>query len=154
VLDGLRDGGTDWIAKGYVANDSVAEKGGAAQGGAVDELIGDYEFGWFVLEFEGAHGRDGDDPFDAQLLHGEDVGAEVQVGGEDTVASAVASQEDYLAALQFTGHKNVGGITKWGGYLKLLRIAQTGHRVKPAPAYDSYFRLMQTGSEGWGSMSI
>jgi hypothetical protein len=70
------------------------------------------------------------------------------------VAAAVASQEDYVASFQFAGHKDVGGITKWGGYLKLLRIAQAGHCVEPAPAYDSNFRLMQTGSEGWGSMSI
>ena len=65
------------------------------------------------------------------------------------MASTVAGQEDYLTTFQFTGHEDVGGIAKWGGYLKLLRIAQTGHCVKPAPAYDSYFRLMQTGSEGW-----
>ena len=110
------------IAKGYVAYDSVAEKGGAAQSGAVDELIGDYEFGRLVLELERAYGGDGDDPFHAELFHGEDVGAEVQVGGEDTVAAAVAGQEDYLAAFEFTGHKDVGGIPKWGGYLKLLRI--------------------------------
>jgi hypothetical protein len=38
------------------------------------------------------------------------------------VAPAVASQEDYVASLQFTGHKDIGGITEWGGYLKLLRI--------------------------------
>jgi hypothetical protein len=153
-LYGLRDGGADWIAKGYVAYDSLSEKGGETQGGAVDELIGDYEFGRFMFELERAYRGDGDDPFDAQLLHGEDVGAEIQVGGEDMMASAMASQEGYLAALQFTGHKDVRRIAKWGGYLKVLRIAQTGHCVKPAPAYDSYFRLLQTGSEGWGSMSI
>jgi hypothetical protein len=28
-----------------------------------------------------------------------------------------------------------------------LRIAQAGHSVEPAPAYDSNFRLLQTGSE-------
>jgi hypothetical protein len=117
-------------------------------------LIGDYEFGRFVFELKGAYGGNGNDPFHAQLFHGEDVGAEVQVGGKDTMASAVAGQEDHVAPLQFTGHEDVGGIAKWGGYLKLLRVAQTGHCVKPAPAYDSYFRLMQTGSEGWGSMSI
>jgi hypothetical protein len=70
------------------------------------------------------------------------------------MAAAMAGQEDYLAAFQFAGDKCVGGIAKGRGYLKLLRIAQTGHCVEPAPAYDSYFRLMQTGSEGWGSMSI
>jgi hypothetical protein len=154
VLDGLGDGGADRITKGDVAYDSVTEKGGAALSGAIDELIGDYEFGRLVLQLEGTYGGDGDDPFDAELLHSEDVGAEVQVRGEDTVATAVAGQEDYPAALQFTGHEDVGGIAKWGGYLNWLRIAQTGHCVKPAPAYDSYFRLMQTGSEGWGSMSI
>ncbi len=32
----------------------------------------------------------------------------------------------------------------------LVRIAKAGHGVKPAPAYDSNFRLLQTGSERWG----
>jgi hypothetical protein len=103
-----------------------------------------------MFELERTYGGNGDDPFHAQLLHGEDVRAEVQVGGEDTMATAMAGEEDYLAALQFTGHKDVGGIAEGGGYLKLLRIAQTGHCVEPAPAYDSNFRVLQTGSDWWG----
>src|ERR1700737_612818 len=66
VLDGRRDRGADWVAKGYVADDSVAEKGGAAEGSAVDELIGDYELGRFMFELERAYGGNGDDPFHTQ----------------------------------------------------------------------------------------
>src|ERR1700722_12740415 len=47
VVNSLGDSSADRVAKGYVAYDSVTEKGGAAHGGAVDELIGDYEFSRF-----------------------------------------------------------------------------------------------------------
>jgi hypothetical protein len=47
------------IAKGHVANDAIAEKGGDAIEGAVDELVGHDEIGRLVLFFERADGRDG-----------------------------------------------------------------------------------------------
>jgi hypothetical protein len=33
-----------------------------------------------------------------------------------------------------------------------VRVAKAGHCVKPAPADDSNFRLLQTGSERWGEL--
>ena len=77
LLDGFGYRGADRIAKGHMADDSLSEKSGVAQGCAVDELIGDNELGRFVFQLERADRGDGDDPFHAQLLHGEDVGAEV-----------------------------------------------------------------------------
>ncbi len=49
--------------------------------GTIDELVGDDEVGGLVLFLERADGRNGEDALDSELLHGVDVGAEVQLGG-------------------------------------------------------------------------
>ena len=69
------DDGADGVAEGDVADDAVAEEGGGAGEGAVDELVGDDEVGGLVLFLEAADGADGEDAGDAERLHGVDVGA-------------------------------------------------------------------------------
>jgi hypothetical protein len=59
------------------------------------------------------------------------------------VAPAVTGQENYLPPFEFAGNENVGGIAEWCSYLNLVRVAEAGYRVQPAPAYDSDFRLLQ-----------
>ena len=82
LLDGFGYRGADRIAKGNVADDPLSEESGVAQSCAVDELIGNNELGRLMLQLERADCGDGDDSFHAQLLHGEDIGAEVQLGGQ------------------------------------------------------------------------
>ena len=62
-----------------------------------------------VLLLQRADGGDGDDALDAELLHAEDVGAEVELGGQDAVAAAVTGQEGDLAALQLAENESVEG---------------------------------------------
>ncbi len=97
-----------------------------------------------MLLLERADGGNGDDPFHAQLLHGEDIGAEVQLGGQEPMAPAVAGQKSHLPSLQLAGDEDIRGIAKRRTYLNLVRIAQAGHRIEPAAADDSNFRLLQT----------
>jgi hypothetical protein len=56
---------------------------------------------------------------------------------------AVTGQENYLPPLEFAGNEDIRGIAEWCSYLNLVRVGQAGHRVQPAPAYDSDFRLLQ-----------
>ena len=60
------------------------------------------------------------------------------------MAPAVTGQENYLPAFQFAGNEDVRGIAEGCSYLNLVRIGKAGHRVQPAAAYDSDFRLLQT----------
>ena len=53
------------FAKAYVAHDAVAEEGGVAGEGSVDELVGDDEVGGLVLFFEAADGAYREDAGDA-----------------------------------------------------------------------------------------
>ena len=56
---------------------------------------------------------------------------------------AVTGQENNLPAVEFAGNEDIRGIAEWGSYFNLVRVGKAGHRVQPAPAYDSDFRLLQ-----------
>ena len=68
--------------------------------GAIDELVGHDEVGGLVLFLERADGGDGEDALDAELLEGVDVGAEVELGGQNAMAAAVAREKGDLAAFE------------------------------------------------------
>src|ERR1700761_5528284 len=103
----FRNRRADRIAKRYMPHDSVPKKGGGALRGAVDELIGNHELGRLMLQLERTDSGDGDDPFHTQLLHGEDIGAEVDLRGKEVMAPAMAGQKNHLPSLQLAGNKHI-----------------------------------------------
>ena len=111
--------------------------------GAVDELVGDHEVGGLVLFLERADGGDGEDALDAELLEGVDVGAEVQLRGQNAVAAAVAGEEGDLAAFQFAEDEGVGWVAEWRLDALFMNIGESGHGIKPAAADDADLRLSQ-----------
>ena len=60
-----------------------------------------------MLQFERTDGGDGDDPLHAKFFHGEDVSAEVQFAGKETMTAAVACQEGHMPPFQFAGDKYI-----------------------------------------------
>ena len=56
----------------------------------------------------------------------------------------MAGEENHLASFQFTRHKHIGRIPKGGADSDFVRVGEAGHGIKPAPADDSDFRLLQT----------
>ncbi len=82
--------------------------------GPVDELVGHDEIRWLVLFLQRAHRGDRQNPLHAQLLHREDVGAEVQLRGQQQVTAAMAGKKGHLAPCQIAQNKGVGRIAEWG----------------------------------------
>src|SRR6185437_1618267 len=93
VSDGAGDAGADGVSESHVSDQAFAEKRGDTAGGSIDELVGDEEVGGLVLFLEGTDGGNRKNALDAELLHGIDVGTEVQLRGEDAVAARVTSEE-------------------------------------------------------------
>ena len=102
----------DGIGQADVADHAVAKKGRLAVKGAVDELIGDHDVTGDDLFLHTADGADGDDAFHPQLLHGEDVGAVVDVRRRDAVPDTVTRQKRHAGALQFAHDDFVRRIAK------------------------------------------
>ena len=92
-----------------MADDAVAEEGRDAVEGAIDELVGNDEVSGLVLFLERADGGDGEDALDAEFLEGVDVGAEVELGGKNAMAAAVAGEKGDLAAFELAENEGVGG---------------------------------------------
>jgi hypothetical protein len=126
-----------------VAHNAFAEEGGDAMKGAVDELVGNHKVGGLVLFLQRADGRDGENALDAELLECVDVGAEVQLRGQNAMAAPMPRQKRHLAALQLAQHKRVGGLAKGRLHALFAHVGESGHGVKPAAADDADLRLRQ-----------
>ncbi len=132
----------DRVGEGNVGDDAVAEEGevGAAFG-AVDELVDGDDVGGFVLFFERADGADADDVADAELFHAVDVGAVVELAGEDFVAAAVTGEEHDVAVGDAAGEKVIGGFAERGGDANPAFVLDGFHLVKAAAADDADFHV-------------
>jgi hypothetical protein len=95
------------IAKGHVAYNPVAKKSRNAKEGSVNELVGHHKVGGLVLFLQRAHGRNRENALHAELLECVNVGAEVQLRGQNAMPASMPSKKRYAAALQLTQHKCV-----------------------------------------------
>ena len=62
------------------------------------------------------------------------------------MATTVAGEEGDLATFELTQHQGIAGIAKGSGYALFVDLSEPGHRIKPAAADDSDFRLLQKNS--------
>ena len=143
VVGGFRDSGAHRIAKGYVAHNAFAEERGDAMKGAVDELVGHDKVGWLVLFLERADGGDGQNALDAEFFECVDVGAEVQLRGQNAMAATVTSEEGHFAAFEVAEDKRVRRLAERRLNTYFAHICESGHGVKSAAANNANFCLSQ-----------
>src|SRR5205823_13300782 len=103
-----------------VSDEAVAEEGIGAMASAVEELVGDDDVGRLVLELHRAHGADGDDALDAEHLEAVQVGAEVELRGQDAMAAPVARHEGDALAVEVAEQIGVRRRAPWGVACSLL----------------------------------
>ena len=111
--------------------------------GAVDELVGHDEVGGLVLFLERADGGDGENALHAELFHGVNVGAEVELGRKNAMAAAVAREKSDLAAFEFAENEGVRGCAEGRFDALLVNVGESGHGVEPAAADDADFCACQ-----------
>ena len=78
-----------------MGDNTPAKEGTDAPTGPIDELVGDDNMAGRNLLFQTAHRTHGNQAPHAQPFHPVDIGAEIQLGGQDPVAPAVARQENH-----------------------------------------------------------
>ena len=138
----LRQVPAEGVREGHVGHEAVAEERRLALPGAVDELVGHDHVERLVALLERAHRGDGEDPLHAELLHGEDVGPEVELVGQDAVAAAVARQEGHPPALERADHQAVGGRPERGLDGNLADVGEALHLVEAGAPDDADLRLL------------
>ena len=75
---------------------------------AVEKLVRQDNIARFVFGLKGTHGTDADDPGDAEFFHRPDIGAMIELGGQDAMTAAVAGQKCDIAPRQRSGQQLVG----------------------------------------------
>jgi len=129
------------VGEADVHHQAVAEEGGDAAAGAVEELVGDDEFLRTMLLFERADGRKRENARHSELLHAVNVGAEVELRGRDAVSAAMAREKSDVAAGEGADHVVVGGLAEGGENGGFFVGFEAGHVVETAAADDSDFRF-------------
>ena len=94
--------------------DPMSKESRLAMKGPVDKLVRDDEVGRLVLFLERADRGDREDPLDAQLLHCEDVRAEVQLRRQQQVSPTVPGKKGHFAPRQIAEHEGVRRLAERG----------------------------------------
>src|SRR6185369_12445044 len=109
--------------------------------GAVDELVRDDDMAGCYGILKAAHRRDGYDPLHAQLLHAEDVGAVVNLGGEESVPASVTGKKHHPHPVQHTADILVRRIAEGGFHPHTLYPLQPFHLVEAAATDNTNRRI-------------
>ncbi len=107
--DRQRDVGAEGVGEAHVHDDALAEERAGPRLGAVEELIGNYDVERLELFAQAADGAGRHDLLDAEQHHAPDVGAVVDLGGQDAVTTRVARQEGGRHAAQVAHEERVAG---------------------------------------------
>src|SRR5262249_30946472 len=108
--------GANGIGETYVCDDAAAEKRAWPLRRAVDELIGDDDVARRDLLLQTADGADRDNALDTELFHREDIGAEVDFGGQRNVAAAMPGQKNDARAVERSRDEDIGRTAERRGH--------------------------------------
>src|SRR5271169_6311135 len=102
----------DGLVKSYVRDDAAAKKSRNAVARAVIELVGDQEIQRLQVLLQRSDGADRNDPLDAELLHGVDIGAIINFRGKKTMSASMAREEGHALPFQSSGDQRVRRIAE------------------------------------------
>src|SRR4029434_1786886 len=118
-------------------DDAVTEERADAPARAIDELIGKHQILRRVLLLQAADRACRHDPFHAEHLHAENIGAVIELARVQAMALAVPGQERHPLAAQRREDVRTGWIAERRRQRLLVAIGELGHVVEAAAADDS-----------------
>ncbi len=107
--------------------------------GAVEKLIRQYDVAWFVFRLQRTDGTDADDPCNAELFHGPEIGAVIQFAWQDAMAASVAREENDFAPAERASEKFIGWRTKRRFDFHPFLVGEAFDVIKSAAADDADF---------------
>src|ERR1041385_4475403 len=130
---------TDGFGKGDVRHDA-APKESVIQAllGAIDKLIDEHNVARTIPGLQRTDGAHTDDPVDAELFHGPDIGAMIELGWKQPMSSGVAWQEDDIASIQLPGQELVGRSTERRLNVDPFLAGEAFDLIQAASADDAY----------------
>ena len=126
------------VGGGDVGYDAVAEEGVMFPSTcSVVVLVGDEDVAGGVVFFEAADGGDADDKAHAKGAQGPDIGAVIDLGGEQAMTTGVAGEKDDLAISEGALHEDIGGRAEGGINGEFLEVFQSFELIEAAAADDA-----------------
>src|ERR1700675_3030581 len=86
----------DWIRKRYVNHQPIAKESLGPLEGPIDKLIRDHQLAGMNFFFQAASSGNRNEMSHPELLHAENVGAVIDLGGKESMAAAVTRQENHF----------------------------------------------------------
>src|SRR4051794_8964130 len=118
------------MRKRNMPDDAPAEEGADATLGAVEELIRHDDVERTVLLLETADGARREDPLDPKHLEAVDVGAKIQLRGQQPVPRAVPREKRDTLAAQRRNDVRAGRFTERRGNDALFTVGQFAHVIE------------------------
>src|SRR4051812_38554882 len=115
------------MREGDVRRQTLTEERGDAALRPIEELVGQQQVERRVLGLEAPNGARRENPFGAEQLEAEDVGAKVQFRREDAVPDAMPREKRHPLALQNAGHVRPGWVAEWRRHAHLLALLEVRH---------------------------
>src|SRR5208337_3188807 len=112
-LDHARQFSANRIGKADVRHHAAAEKSVYAMASAIEKLVGDDEVQRLMLFLQRSDCGDRNDALDSKLFEAVNIGAEIQLAGQDAMAASMARQERHSAALDRAAHVGVRRRAEW-----------------------------------------
>src|ERR1019366_1655459 len=120
-----------------VRGHAVPKKRGNAVARSVIELVGDQELEGLQVLLQRADGADGNNPLDAKLFHGVDVGAIIDFRGEKAMPAPVTGKKCNTLPFESSDDKRVRRIAEWSLEAQLSCLFEPRHRVEAAATYNT-----------------
>src|SRR3989338_6742521 len=110
----LRQLAAQRMREGDVRHQATSEERADAAFRAIEELIGDEDVERFVFFLQAADLARREDALDAQHLEAVDVGAEIQLQGQNPVTDTVAREKRHALSSKRAENVRTGGISEGG----------------------------------------
>src|SRR5262249_53102832 len=104
---------TQGMCEGDMRDEATAKKRTDTSFCSIKKLVGYEDLLRTVFMFQAADGARRQDSLHAEHLESEYVGAEIQLGRQDPMSSAVTSEEGDALAAKRTDQVRPGGIAEW-----------------------------------------
>lgn len=125
----------DWVGEGDMGDHAAAEEGVLERFfGLIHELVHQHDIARLILLLQGTDRADADDPAHAEAFESPDIGAVIQLAGQDSMATRMARQKSHGAAFECACENFIGGVAEWSFDFDPFLVGKTLDVVQSASA--------------------
>src|SRR4249920_2206229 len=126
-----------WLSQADMGDQPPAKKSARALAGSIDKLVRHDEMTGRDFLAKTADRADRNNPLDAQLLHGENVGAKVNLRGQPAMSFTVTRLKHQIAVAELAAHELIGRFAERCSNRYFAYSFEAFHLIQAAAADDA-----------------